>query len=88
MSTEESMRELGRLVRTAGGWVVGSATQRRPHPDPAHYIGSGKLEEITERREELDYSMVVFDDQLSPSQQFNLERMLGVKVLDRSALIL
>lgn len=88
MTTEESMRELARLVRTAGGWVVGSTTQRRPHPDPAHYIGSGKLDEITARRDELDYSMVVFDDALSPSQQFNLDRLLGVKVLDRSALIL
>ena len=88
MTTDESMRELGRLVRTAGGWVSGSTTQRRPHPDPAHYIGSGKLEEIVQQREELDYSMVVFDDALSPSQQLNLERTLGVKVLDRSALIL
>jgi GTPase len=88
MTTEESVRELGRLVRTAGGWVVGTATQRRAHPDPAHYIGSGKLEEVVEQRESLDYSMVVFDDALSPTQQFNLERMLGVKVLDRSALIL
>jgi GTP-binding protein HflX len=75
-------------VRTAGGYVVGSATQRRPHPDPATYLGSGKVEEIVEQREALDYTMVVFDDQLSPSQQLNLERALQVKVLDRSALIL
>jgi len=88
MTTEESVRELGRLVRTAGGWIAGSATQRRSHPDPAHYIGSGKLEEIVQQREPLDYSMVVFDDALSPTQQLNLERLLGVKVLDRSALIL
>ncbi len=88
MTTEESMRELARLVRTAGGWVVGSAVQRRPHPDPAYYLGTGKLEEVVAQREALDYTMVVFDDALSPSQQFNLERALGVKVLDRSALIL
>jgi len=88
MTTEESMRELARLVRTAGGWVAGSTTQRRPHPDPAHYIGSGKLEEIVAQREEYDYSLVVFDDALSPTQQLNLERTFGVKVLDRSALIL
>jgi GTP-binding protein HflX len=88
MSTDESVRELGRLVRTAGGYVVGSTTQRRPHPDPATYLGSGKVEEIVEQREALDYTMVVFDDQLSPSQQLNLERALQVKVLDRSALIL
>lgn len=88
MTTEESLRELARLVRTAGGWVVGSTTQRRAAPDPAHYIGSGKLDEIVEQRESLDYAMVVFDDALSPSQQLNVERTLGVKVLDRSALIL
>ena len=88
MTTEESLRELGRLVRTAGGWVTGSTTQRRPHPDPAHYVGSGKLDEITQQRDELDYSLVVFDDALSPTQQLNLEQTLGVKVLDRSALIL
>lgn len=88
MSTEESLRELGRLVRTAGGWVAGSAVQRRPHPDPAYYLGSGKVQEIVDQREALDYSMVIFDDALSPSQQLNLEQSLGVKVLDRSALIL
>ncbi|MCK9485614.1 MAG: GTPase HflX [Dehalococcoidia bacterium] len=88
MSTAESLRELGRLVRTAGGWITGSTVQRRPHPDPAHYIGSGKVQEIVDEREALDYTVVVFDDALSPSQQLNLERALGVKVLDRSALIL
>ena len=88
MSTEESLRELGRLVRTAGGSVVGSTTQRRRSPDPATYIGSGKVDEIVERREASGYTMVVFDDALSPSQQLNLEKTLAVKVLDRSALIL
>lgn len=82
------MRELARLVRTAGGWVAGSATQRRPHPDPAYYIGTGKIEEIGEQRGATDYSMVVFDDALSPSQQFNLEQAFGVRIYDRSALIL
>ncbi|MEX2032088.1 MAG: hypothetical protein WEA81_04415, partial [Dehalococcoidia bacterium] len=61
MSTDESVRELGRLVRTAGGYVVASTTQRRPHPDPATYLGSGKVEEIVEQRQALDYTMVVFD---------------------------
>ena len=68
--------------------MVGATLQRRPHPDPGHYVGAGKLEEITARKAEDDYSMVVFDDPLSPSQQLNLEQTLGVKVLDRSALIL
>ena len=88
MSAGESLYELGRLVRTAGGRVVGSTSQRRMHLDPATYIGSGKVEEIVALREDADYSTVVFDDALSPTQQFNLEKALGVKVLDRSALIL
>ena len=87
-SAMESMRELGQLVNTAGGRVVGATLQRRPHPDPAHYVGAGKLEEIVGLREELGYTLVVFDDPLSPSQQLNLEQALGGKVLDRSALIL
>ncbi|MEX2446805.1 MAG: GTPase HflX [Dehalococcoidia bacterium] len=88
MSAEESLRELGRLVRTAGGHVVGTAMQKRMRLDPATYIGSGKLEEVQAARAASDYSVVVFDDALSPTQQFNLERALNVKVLDRSALIL
>ncbi|PKN79000.1 MAG: GTPase HflX [Chloroflexi bacterium HGW-Chloroflexi-9] len=88
MSVADSLLELGRLVETAGGIVVGSTTQRRASPDPAHYIGAGKVDEIVEQREALDYTMVIFDDPLSPSQQLNLEQTLGVKVLDRSALIL
>jgi GTPase len=88
MSVEESLRELGRLVRTAGGTVVGTTVQRRRSPDPATYIGSGKVEEITSQRAGTDHTTVIFDDALSPSQQLNLEGALGVKVLDRSALIL
>lgn len=88
MSVDESLRELGRLVRTAGGTVVGTTIQRRRSPDPATYIGSGKVEEITSQRSGTGYTMVIFDDALSPSQQLNLEEALGVKVLDRSALIL
>lgn len=88
MSLDESMLELGRLVDTAGGIVVGSMTQRRARIDPATYIGSGKLEEIVAAREETKYTLVVFDDALSPSQQLHLEGALKVKVLDRSALIL
>ena len=88
MSVEESLRELGRLVRTAGGAVVATTTQRRRRPDPATYIGSGKVEEIASQRAATNYNLVVFDDALSPSQQLNLEEALGVKVLDRSALIL
>ncbi len=88
MPLDESMLELGRLVDTAGGMVVGALTQRRVKIDPATYIGSGKVEEIVAAREESGYTLVVFDDALSPSQQLNLENALKVKVLDRSALIL
>jgi GTPase len=88
MAATDSLRELGRLVRTAGGRVAGATIQKRARPDPAHYIGSGKLEEIQGQQDTTSYTMVVFDDALSPSQQLNLEKTLGVKVLDRSALIL
>lgn len=88
MSTEESVRELGRLVRTAGGRVVGTSIQRRSAPDRTTYVGKGKIEEVKAARESAGYTMVIFDDPLSPSQQLNLEKALEVKVLDRSALIL
>ncbi len=88
MPAEESLRELGRLARTAGAWVVGETLQRRPRPDPSTYIGSGKLEEVRAARADLDYTLVIFDEQLSPSQQLHLESALQVKVIDRSALIL
>jgi len=88
MTARESLRELGRLVRAAGAVVVGQTMQRRPHPDPATYVGTGKLDEIREARETTGYTLVVFDEQLSPAQQLRLESALAVKVLDRSALIL
>ena len=88
MSAQESLRELARLARTAGATVVGETLQRRRRPDSATYIGSGKLEEVRAARESTDYSVVIFDEQLSPAQQLRLEEALTVKVLDRSALIL
>ncbi len=88
MSAQESLRELARLARTAGATVVGQTLQRRRHPDPATYIGSGKLEEVREGRALNGYNVVIFDEQLSPAQQLRLELALEVKVLDRSALIL
>ena len=88
MPPRESLRELARLARTAGATVVGQTLQRRAHPDPATYVGSGKLEQIRAARDATNYSLVVFDEQLSPAQQLRLESALEVKVLDRSALIL
>lgn len=88
MAARESLEELGRLAETAGAVVVGRALQRRDRPNPATYIGQGKLQEIVDARAEHGYTVVIFDEQLSPGQQLRLEQALGVKVLDRSALIL
>ena len=85
---EETLQELERLVETAGGETVGRIIQRREAPDPATYIGKGKLEELKALQAETQATTVIFDDQLSPAQQRNLERALEVKVLDRTALIL
>ena len=88
MPARESLAELARLARTAGATVVGQTLQRRRHPEPATYIGSGKLDEIRAQRGRTGYGVVIFDEQLSPAQQLRLESALDVKVLDRSALIL
>ncbi|MEX1254493.1 MAG: GTPase HflX [Dehalococcoidia bacterium] len=86
--TESSLDELAQLVRTARGRIVGRTSQRLQRPHQAHYVGQGKLAEIVAQLDTLDYTVVVFDDELSPSQQRNLENALKVKVLDRTALIL
>jgi GTP-binding protein HflX len=88
ISAEDSLDELELLADTAGAEVVGRAVQRLQSPNPALYIGKGKLEEIIAERQDLDYTMVLFDDELSPSQQRNLEKAISVKVLDRTALII
>jgi len=88
LPAEESLAELAELARTAGAEVVGRATQKLDQPVAATYIGKGKVEEITEARKAADANVVIFDDELSPSQQRNLEKALGVKVIDRTALIL
>jgi len=86
--TKEYLDELAFLVDTAGGVVEKSFTQKMLRPDRATFVGTGKLEEIQAyvKAEEID--MVVFDDELSPSQLRNIERELQVKILDRSNLIL
>ena len=87
---EQSMAELERLVQTDGAEVVATLTQRLERAVPRTFIGSGKVEELVRTVEALDANVVVFDDELSPSQQANLERAVGqdVKVIDRTALIL
>lgn len=84
----ESLEELAELAKTAGATVVGTTTQKLDHPNVATYVGSGKVEEVVLERKRLDANVVIFDDELSPSQQRNLEKALGVKVIDRTALIL
>jgi len=87
-TADESLRELASLVETAGGEVVGSLRQRRDAIHPQLYLGKGKVGEVKQARAETHFTTVVADDELSPKQQRGLEEELGVKVLDRSAVIL
>ena len=82
------MSELGVLARTAGADVVGTMIQRLHHPDVATYIGKGRAQELSELERQLGFELVICDDELSPSQQRNLEKLLEVRVIDRTALIL
>ena len=86
--TQESLDELARLIDTAGADEVGRITQRRDAPDSTFYIGKGKAEELRELCLALDADTVVFDNDLSPAQQYNLEKLLGRTALDRTAVIL
>ncbi len=85
---DESLTELALLADTAGAEVVGRVTQDRDRPEPATFIGKGKVEELHQRILEEKIPLVIFDDDLSAVQVRNLERQLECKVLDRSALIL
>ena len=85
---EESLAELGALVETAGGEPVGTILQSREKPDPHSFIGEGKVEEVKCMVENSDATMVIFDNDLSPSQIRVLTELCGVQVLDRSGLIL
>jgi len=90
LSSEDSLNELALLADTAGMEVIGHTKQSLSHPDPATFVGSGKVEEIREILLATNTKTVIFDDELSPRHQRELEKRLGedVKVLDRSALIL
>ncbi len=84
----EPLEELAGLVETAGATIVGRAVQKRQAPDPATYIGQGKAEEIEHAAKASDADVVIFDNDLSPAQTRNLEKAFGVKVLDRTEVIL
>ena len=90
MGLTDSLAELALLADTAGLIVVGQATQRLPHPDPKTYVGSGKVQEIRQLSEETLADVIIFDDELSPRHQRELERMVdeNVRIIDRTALIL
>jgi GTPase len=90
LDLEASLEELSMLSDTAGLDVVGQISQRLRHPDPATYIGSGKVEEVRALISEIDADIVIFDDELSPRHQRELEKAFGdtVRVIDRTALIL
>jgi GTP-binding protein HflX len=87
-AAEASLEELALLVDTAGARPVESVLQRRDRPDSATYIGSGKAAELVELSRVLDIDLVVFDDELTPAQQRNLEQLFSCDVVDRVALIL
>ncbi len=86
--TDASLDELALLVDTAGADEVGRIHQRRNSPDPATFVGKGKAQEIKDMSLATDSDTVVFDDELSPAQQGNLEKILGRSALDRTAVIL
>jgi GTP-binding protein HflX len=88
ITPEESLEELAALAESAGAQVAGRSMQTRPRPDAATLIGSGKVEELKTEIQLHQATTVIFDQELSPSQQRNLERALEVKVLDRTQLIL
>lgn len=87
-SSEESLDELRALATSAGAQIAGEFTQRRDRPDPATLIGKGKLEEIAGAAASVSADVILFDHDLSPSQQRNIERVVQTRVIDRTQLIL
>ena len=85
---EDSVEELKQLADTAGAVVVAKFIQKRPKPDPAFFIGKGKVQELALYVQQENIDLCIFDDELSPAQQRNIEQAMGIRVLDRTALIL
>lgn len=90
LSLDDSLSELGLLAETAGVSILGEITQKLESPNPRTYLGSGKVEELKILAEELNADLIIFDDELSPRHQRELEEIVGknVKIIDRTALIL
>jgi GTP-binding protein HflX len=87
-SVEDSIQELGSLVHTAGATVVGTMIQRLRHPDALTYVGKGRAQELSDLVKTPGADLVICDDELTPAQQRNLEKLLDTRVIDRTALIL
>ena len=87
-TSEAPLAELRRLAETAGATVVGELFQTRPKPDPATFIGRGKAQEVAALAASTNAELVLFDNDLSPAQTRNLEKLTGRRVVDRSLLIL
>jgi GTPase len=88
LDLEDSLQELAFLTTSAGGEVVGRLVQEREKVDPAFFIGKGKLEELKEAQKLLKADVIVFDENLSPAQQRNIEKEVPCKIIDRTQLIL
>ena len=85
---EDDLDELTQLARTAGATICGRITQSRTHPHPKHFLGSGKVQEVALSAQEFGANLVIVDQELTSTQQHALEQMVGVKVIDRTELIL
>jgi GTP-binding protein HflX len=85
---DSSLDELSSLAKAAGARVVGKLSQKIERPSPTYYLGKGKIEQLIKLKDRYQYTVAVFNDELSPRQQRNLEELLEVKVIDRTALIL
>src|SRR5262249_47054333 len=85
---DDELAELAELARTAGVEPVARLVQHRPHPDPRTYVGKGKLEELKQAYKDAGAEVLLVDDELSPSQQRQLENLLQARVVDRAELIL
>src|SRR5919204_2799537 len=83
-SIEDSLAELEQLAATAGVEVLGQVSQKVSEPNPATLVGKGKVKEIAHLKEELGADLVLFDEELTPGQQRNLEETLNTKILDRT----
>ena len=87
-TVDDSLEELKHLADTAGATVIKKFIQKRPKPDPAFFIGRGKVQELALYAQQENIDLCIFDDELSPAQQRNIESVMGIRILDRTALIL